>query len=75
MDYQKPYQVEVTGNEIFLINGTTGEKEYKVDFNDLSEAYWPAVAINRDDKIRIPICRINNESMGWLKQHYPECFI
>jgi|TARA_B110000211_G_C14024563_1_gene529198 hypothetical protein len=51
---KKPYQVEVDGNEIFLINGNSGEKEYKIDFINLSQTLWPAVALNRDDKIKIP---------------------
>jgi hypothetical protein len=76
MDYQKPYWVKEDGDEIFLLNGrSSGEKEYKIDSKDLSQRVWPAVALNRDDNIKIPNNRINSESMEILKQAHPEFFL
>jgi hypothetical protein len=75
MDYQKPYKIETNGNDIFLINGSTGEKEYEVVSSDLSQPHWYVSAINRVDKIKIPTFRVNDESIASLKESHPEFFL
>jgi hypothetical protein len=75
MDYIKCYQFKIKNQEAILINGSTGEEEYKIESIDLQQYLFQVSALNRDDKIKIPFYRVEKASMETIRQYYPEDFI
>ncbi len=70
MAYVKPYRFEVINQEEVLINSSTGIAEYKIESIDGRQLLVKVSALKRDDRISIPVDRIEG-----IEQQHPEDFI
>jgi len=67
------YSVEIEIKNLVLVNQSSKEHEYIVEWVDIENKLLCVRAIKRNDKVRIPFNRVNNIDIGLLEEYYPEC--